>query len=216
MKQREIWTSDNLEFLCALDEASVGLVYMDPPFASSRDYHAVLTKDRSSGLTQIPAFADSNWRSLNMAMGDVATQEVESAYALIDYVRVSGQDELAGYLAMMLPRLIQARRVLSLDGSLYLHCDSSAAHYLKVLLDQVLGPENFRNEIVWKRTHAHSGARRYGPVHDVILFYSRSASYIWNQGFTAYEESYIDKYYRSSDENGRYQLITCTGPGDRQ
>ncbi len=123
--------------------------------------------------------------------------------------------ELGGYLTMMAPRLAEPRRILHERGSLYLHCDPSASHYLKILLDHIIGGENFRSEIIWKRTHAHSSSRRYGPVHDVVLFYSRSSADTWNPIFTAYESTYVDKHFRQEDERGRYQLITCTAPGDR-
>src|SRR5438270_10122716 len=84
-----------------------------------------------------------------------------------------GHSDMMAYLAMMAPRLIELHRVLKETGSIYLHCDPTASHYLKILMDGVFGPQYFLNEIIWKRTSAHSSAQRYGPVHDVILFYSK-------------------------------------------
>jgi hypothetical protein len=126
-----------------------------------------------------------------------------------------GQVPLAAYLVSIAARLGQAHRLLAEDGSLYLHVDPAASHYLKIVLDAIFGSPNFRNEIVWRRTHAHSGSRRYGPIHDSILFYSKSPTYVWNQQHSPYTTGYIDNYFRQSDENGAYQAITCTGPGDR-
>ena len=82
---------------------------------------------------------------------------------------------------------------------MYLHCDPAASHYLKTLLDVLMGPENFRNEIIWKRTHAHSSSRRFGPVHDVLLFYSKSKTYSWNQLYAPYSAEYLEKYFRNED-----------------
>lgn len=214
--QREIWAGDNLEFLEGLEAGSVELVYMDPPFASSREYSANLSRIRVGDIGSTVAFADVRWKEYKSHLGAEGRQKIDAANSLIKVIADSGQPEMAGYLSMMLPRVAGSRRALSLTGSLYLHCDSSASHYLKLLLDIVFGADNFRSQIVWKRTHAHNGARRFGPVHDVILFYSRTSGYQWNQQRTAYEKSYVEKYYRSFDDNGPYQLITCTGPGDRQ
>jgi len=87
---------------------------------------------------------------------------------------IRGKNDMTAYLVMMAARLIELHRVLKPTGSLYLHCDPTASHYLKIVLDGIFGPENFRNEIVWKRTNAHGNAKRWGPIHDIIFFYSKS------------------------------------------
>lgn len=110
---------------------------------------------------------------------------------------------MMAYLVMMAIRLIELHRVLKDTGSLYLHCDPSASHYLKVLLDAIFGPENFRNEIVWKRTSGHSDARRYGRVHDTLLFYAKSDAATWNEMFQPYDQAYVAQYYRYTDTDGR-------------
>jgi len=120
---------------------------------------------------------------------------------------------MLAYLAMMAPRLVELRRVLRPTGSLYLHCDPTASHYLKLLLDAVFGPEAFQNEIVWKRTAAHSSANRYGPVHDVILFYGRSASRAWSGGYQAYGEAYLQRF--SQGESRAFKAENLTGAGVR-
>jgi adenine specific DNA methylase Mod len=107
------------------------------------------------------------------------------------------------YLVMMTIRLLELHRVLKPTGSLYLHCDPSASHYLKIVMDQIFGPTNFKNEIVWKRSSAHSdveqGARHFGRIHDVILRYSKGKEPTWNIGYAAYSDSYINNFYRYVD-----------------
>ena len=129
--------------------------------------------------------------------------------------RILGTSEMMAYLLMMSPRLLELHRVLKPTGSLYLHCDPAASHYLKILLDVVFGPTHFENEVVWKRTHAHGGAKRWGPVHDNLLFYSKTDVYTWNRVFQQYDEEYVEGFYRYSDEKGTYRLVTLTGAGTR-
>jgi len=129
------------------------------------------------------------------------------------FVRTLGRNDLTAYLVMMAPRLVELHQVLKPTGSLYLHCDPTASHYLKVMLDVIFGARNFRNEIVWKRTGAHGGAKRWGPVHDIILFYTKSDQYLWNRVYEPLDRDYIEGFYRYTDERGRYQLVSLTGAG---
>jgi site-specific DNA-methyltransferase (adenine-specific) len=128
------------------------------------------------------------------------------------------ENDMMAYLAMMAVRLIELHRVLKPTGSLYLHCDPTASHYLKLLLDGVFGKECFVNEIIWKRSHAHNdagqGSKHFGRVSDTILFYAKSESRIWNPLYTDYDQSYIDRDYRRVDADGRrYRLDNIQGPG---
>lgn len=137
------------------------------------------------------------------------------------FVGALGHNDVTAYLTMMASRLVELRRVLKPTGSIYLHCDPTASHYLKVLMDAVFGPVNFRNEIIWKRTSAHSdtsqGARHYGRVHDVILFYTKSGGSIWNTQFIPYNQEYVDSFYRhiESGTGRRYRIgdLTAAKPG---
>ncbi len=123
---------------------------------------------------------------------------------------------MSAYLVMMAQRLVELHRVLKPHGSLYLHCDPTASHYLKMVLDVIFDPRNFRNEIIWKRTSAHSSAERYGPVHDVILFYGKTHPRTWNKQFQPYDEKYISDFYNKVDATGRrYRLDNLTGSGIR-
>jgi DNA modification methylase len=217
-RDRRIEAADNLEGLSSLADESATLAYVDPPFNSGRSYEAVLFRDRVKGH-QETAFndkwtwteeTDKNLRQL----GD--TMSADRATSLTSFIKSLAHHQVAAYLAMMAPRLAHIHRVLSETGSVYVHCDPSASHYLRVLLDQIFGPENFRNEIVWRRTHAHIGSRRYGPIHDSLLFYSKTSKYCWNTLHTEYNPTYLENHFTHEDERGKYQLITCTAPGDRQ
>jgi DNA modification methylase len=118
---------------------------------------------------------------------------------------------------MMAPRLVELRRVLTPAGSLYLHCDPAASHYLKILLDAAFGAPNFRNEITWKRTFVHGDSRsRFAFVSDTILLYSKGPEFRFNRLHLPYPQSYLDKYYRYADPDGRrYQLVTLRSPHPR-
>ena len=116
-----------------------------------------------------------------------------------------GESDMMAYLAMMAPRLVELRRVLKPTGTLFLHCDPTASHYLKMLLDAVFGPTSFRNEIIWKRSHAHNSAKRFAPVHDTILFYAKSDQHVWNPTFEPLPQSTIDQWYNNVEpETGRH------------
>lgn len=216
-RTRRLVVDDNLPALANLPAESVALVYLDPPFNSGRSYD-LIAGERNDDGGRTAAFGDQ-WLSsggVDEAVADVAACAPRSVATLTKVlVRSAGRRDLAAYLAMMAPRLVELHRILDNEGSLYVHCDPSASHYLKVLLDEIFGMTNFRNEIVWKRTHAHSSSRRFGPVHDTVLLYTKSNRYRWNPLYSAYPRHYIDAYYTHHDDRGRFQLITCTAPGDR-
>jgi DNA modification methylase len=212
---RNLWAIDNLEGLARLDSESVSLVYLDPPFNSGRPYEAIVSRSWTPGSE---AFRDQwRWDERTEKQLRILDAEVPAPVAALvrGFAATLGRSDVAAYLVMMAPRLVAIHRVLASNGSVYLHCDPAASHYLKILLDHIFDPENFRNEIIWKRTHAHSSSRRYGPVHDVVLFYSKSPKYVWNRLFADYSSTYIDRHFTMRDERGAYQLITCTAPGDR-
>ncbi len=218
-RQRSVWALDNLEGMRGLDAESVALVYLDPPFNSGRNYTTVLSNSRGHLGETSHAFFDT-WRWTDETdhtlrnLGEFLSKPVSDLVSSL--ARTLGPNPTTAYLVEMAPRLAELHRLLKHDGSIYVHCDPAASHYLRLLLDHIFGPENFRNEIIWKRTHAHNSSRRYGPVHDTILFYSKSGDYLWNPVFEPYADTYLEKHFRLHDENGNYQLITCTAPGDRQ
>jgi DNA modification methylase len=205
---RRLFYGDNLEVLRGgeIASGSVDLVYLDPPFKSNQEYN-VLFRDRAGerSAAQMRAFEDT-WiwgDDSEAAFQETLALGGDISDAMIALRHILQQSDMMAYVAMMAPRLVELRRVLKTTGSLYLHCDPTASHYLKILLDAVFRPENFRNEIIWKRTTAHSSAKKYAPVHDVLLYYGKSDSVFWNSPRTDYDQAYLDKYYRFDDGDGR-------------
>ena len=222
-----LYYGDNLDILREhVPDESVDLVYLDPPFNSNASYN-VLFKEQSGeeSPAQIRAFTDTwEWTQesqrtyeneiiLNPSTPENVKEMVKAFRQFI------GSNAMMAYLVMMAPRLVELRRVLKPTGSIYLHCDPTASHYLKLLMDAVFGKENFRTEIVWKRTSAHSdtrqGRQQHGRVHDLLLFYSKGASWKWNPIYTKYDQDYVDNFYRHIEpETGRrFTLGDLTGPG---
>jgi site-specific DNA-methyltransferase (adenine-specific) len=113
------------------------------------------------------------------------------------------ENDVMAYLTMMANRLLELHRVLRPTGSLFLHCDPTASHYLKIVLDAVFGSENFRNEITWKRTSAHSDSKTLGNAHDILFFYTKTDKFVWNKQYQAYNEDYVKSHYRYRDNAGR-------------
>ena len=127
-----------------------------------------------------------------------------------------GSNAMTAYLVMMAPRLVELHRVLKPTGSIYLHCDPTAGHYLRLLMDATFGKEHFRNEIVWRRTGSHNQNRRFGPIHDLLFFYTKTDDYKFNVQFQPVTKGHVDSYFRKSDERGRYWTNALTGAGIRR
>jgi adenine specific DNA methylase Mod len=217
-----LYYGDNLHVLREhVRDESVDLIYLDPPFNSNATYN-VLFKAPSGqqSRAQIEAFEDTwHWGTeAETAFLDVLRNpRYADAGAMLQAMRgFLRENDMMAYLAMIAARMIELHRVLKPTGSLYLHCDPTASHYLKVLLDAVFGPENFLNEVVWKRTSSANNPRRWGPVHDNLLLYAKSAAYIWNRVEQAHDEAYLDVKYRHTDERGRYRLSDLTAAGTRR
>ena len=214
-----LYYGDNLPVLREhIADASVDLIYLDPPFNSNATYNVLFREGSGdASAAQISAFDDTwHWnRESEYAYREVIAAEPAQVGELLTALRsFLGQNDMMAYLTMMSQRMIELRRVLKPTGSIYLHCDPTASHYLKLLMDSVLGPENFRNEIIWRRTSAHnSTTRKYGPIHDTILFYSRTDDFTFHPGTRPYNNDYIESWYRHQDERGRYRTTMLTGPG---
>jgi DNA modification methylase len=219
-----LYYGDNLNILREyVDGESVDLVYLDPPFNSSRSYN-VLFKDESGreAPAQITAFEDTwHWGSVTeQTYQELVTRGDPRLSSMIGALRQSiGTNQMMAYLVMMTIRLVELHRVLKPTGSLYLHCDPTASHYLKMVLDAIFGAQNFRNEIIWKRTGAHSDQAQgkvihLGRIHDVILFYTKTDNATRHEVYLPYDEEYLTKTYRYTDPDGRrYRLDNLTGPG---
>lgn len=220
-----LFYGDNLDVLRRyVDDESVDLVYLDPPFNSNASYNVLFAEqDGSRSAAQIKAFGDT-W-SWDQGAAESFEATVESggdiSRTMQAFRTILGDSNMLAYLAMMAPRLAELRRVMKPTGSMYLHCDPTASHYLKLLLDSVFGPRCFRAEIIWKRSSAHSdtkqGRRSHGHIHDVILFYTNGEDWIWNPVYTPYDDAYIkSKYSQEDPDTGRrYQLgdLTAAKPG---
>ena len=222
-----LYYGDNLAVLREhVADESVDLVYLDPPFNSNASYN-VLFRERTGeeSPAQIRAFMDSwEWTSETEYTYEyeiIGSPAVPSAVKdmIGGFRQFIGRNDMMAYLVMMTPRLVELRRILKPTGSIYLHCDPTAGHYLKLLMDAVFGARNFRTEITWKRTSAHSdtrqGRQQHGRVHDTLLFYTKTSNWNWNPVYTPYGQEYIDQFYRHVEpETGRkYRLGDLTGPG---
>lgn len=202
-----LFYGDNLDVLRAqFPDGCVDLVYLDPPFNSNANYNILFRSPTGSDAdAQVEAFKDSwHW---NDVAEDAFDQVMQSGHArafdlLAAFRSAIGTNDMMAYLAMMAIRLIELHRVLKPEGSLYLHCDPTASHYLKLLLDAVFGAERFRNEITWKRTTAHSDGARYGRNTDTILYYAKGARPCWNPQFIPYDAAYAARF-RHRDPDGR-------------
>lgn len=220
--ENALFYGDNLDILRQhIAGESVDLIYLDPPFNSNRSYN-VLFKTRSGdeSQAQVEAFDDTwTWSQQAEALYNSMVQggaPVKVAEALEAMRRLLGDNDVLAYIVMMTGRLVELHRVLKPTGSLYLHCDPTASHYLKVTLDAIFGATTFRNEIIWKRTTAHSSAKKFGPIHDVILYYGKGQTVAWNPSFTDYDPAYLAKYYRYDDGDGRlYWRNSLTAAGTR-
>lgn len=203
-----LYYGDNLTVLRQhVRDETVDLVYLDPPFNSKAAYNVLFAeKNGSRSHAQIRAFDDTwHWDlSAAEACESVVEQGGKAADAMVAFRKLLGGNDMMAYLAMMAPRLIELRRVLKPTGSLYLHCDPTASHYLRVLMDGVFGPKYFLNEVIWQRTSAHANVlQKYAVVHDTILVYSKAEAWTWNQQYLPYENQYIETFFDQVDEDGR-------------
>ena len=212
---KTVWTGDNLDILRGMNSDCVDLIYLDPPFNSNRNYAAPV------GSTAAGAAFKDTWTlsDLDVAWMGLIADEQPAMYQVLQAAGLTHGKGMQSYLCMMAVRLLEMRRVLKDTGSIYLHCDPTASHYLKLLMDAIYGERTFRGEIIWKRTSAHSdtrqGRKQYGRVRDVLLFYTKSNQWTWNPMYTAYDPEYVERSYKyiEPETNRRYRLDNLTGPG---
>ena len=204
---KTIWTGDNLDILRGMNSATVDLIYLDPPFNSNKNYEAPVGS-KAAGA----AFKDT-WTlsDLDVAWIGLVADEQPAVANMIDAAGRTHGKGMQSYLCMMAVRLLEMRRVLKPTGSIYLHCDPFASHYLKQLMDAVFGALQFRNEITWKRTTAHNDARRFGRVQDRLLFYVKSEASSFNRVGGEYSDEQLSRY-KYKDEYGLYRAENLTAP----
>jgi adenine specific DNA methylase Mod len=220
--RNQLFYGDNLDVLRRdILSDSVDLVYLDPPFNSNRKY-SLLFKERGGekSQAQMEAFDDTwTWTHdaealyLDLLNGSTPNKVKDALEAMR---RLLGDNDVLAYLVMMTARLIELRRVLTPTGSLYLHCDPTASHYLKVILDAIFGPERFRGEVTWVRTTTHGDAKRWSPNADIILYYGKGDTVTWNPVYLPHTDAYLASKYRHQDPDGRrYRLDNMTSPNPR-
>ncbi len=215
-----LYYGDNLPILREyIADESVDLIYLDPPFNSNRSYN-VLFRDESGkdSESQITAFEDT-WHWGNDAEGtyhDLLQNGPANVSTMISALReFIGANQMMAYLVMMTARLIELHRVLKSTGSIYLHCDPTASHYLKVVMDAIFGYEHLGNEIVWQRTNAKGLAfTRFANNHDLILRYTKSDDWKWNAQYTPHDPEYVEKFYKNIEPGTgrRYALDNLANP----
>ncbi|MDE0343613.1 MAG: DNA methyltransferase [Deltaproteobacteria bacterium] len=201
-----VWTGDNLAVMRGMNSACVDLIYLDPPFNSNRHYEAPIGS-KAAGA----AFKDA-WTLDDVDVcehGELADRN-PAAYSVIEAARQAHGKGMQSYLIMMAVRLLEMRRILKPTGSIYLHCDDAAGHWLRVLMDGIFGKSAFRNEIVWKRIGNHNDAGRFGRTGDRLLFYGAD---IRRRGVRIpLSDDNVRSKYRHEDERGRYRRGDLTGP----
>lgn len=227
MQNRTLYFGDNLEILrekFSGDEGYFDLIYLDPPFNSNRNYNVIFKEGLQDSPAQVQAFEDSwHW-----------TREAQSIFEELVGVRPSktkineqisnlmlalekmvGHNDMLAYLTMMTIRLIELRRVLKSTGSIYLHCDPTASHYLKIVMDAIFGKQNFRNELIWRKTNSpKSQTESFGNQHDVIFFYSKSDKIYLNKIYIEPDEEYLKSFqYNDKDGKGLYQTVAIVAAG---
>jgi DNA modification methylase len=224
-----LFYGDNVEWLRRADAIpvnSIDLVYLDPPFNSNRAYNVLFRNlDGMAAPAQLRAFTDTwSWGTASeSALEDIIRNGPERVSTLVSaLVGAYSGSNLMAYVVMMTQRLMYLHRVMKPTATIWLHCDPTASHYLRMAMDALFGPHRFVNEVVWKRSSAHSdtkqGMARCGRIHDAILVYAKGDGYTWNTQYTAYDEDYVSKNYRNVDSSGRRysteNLTAAKGGGD--
>jgi DNA modification methylase len=220
-----LYYGDNLQILrTRVRDESVHLCYIDPPFNSQRNYNQIYNRVGREDEAQEQAFIDTwkwedeardGWHQIQSNHeGRFTEQTIELIKGLHS---VLGEESLLAYLISIALRLAEINRVLAPTGSFYLHCDPTASHYLKIIIDSIFLPSggDYKNEIIWRRSGSHNSAKRFGPIHDVILYYSKGGETFFRKQFRPYLKEYVLSYFKKSDDRGRYRSQTLTGSGTR-
>jgi adenine specific DNA methylase Mod len=219
-----LYFGDNLDVLQQhVEAATIDLVYLDPPFNSKAQYNLLYeTPDNQRETAQRMVFRDTwSWgEEAEFCFRYVLGRGGQIASIVNALTLALNRSDTMAYLVMMAARLIEIHRVLKPTGSLYLHCDPTTSHYLKIILDSIFGPTNYRNEVSWRRTSSHNdakqGRRQYGNVRDVIFFYTATDDWTWNQQYMPYDTEYIDNEYRhqnAAGESYKETDVTAAKPG---
>jgi len=213
-----LYYGDNLDVLReSIVSESVDLIYLDPPFNSNANYNVLFRSPAGTGSqAQIEAFEDTwEWgQEAEAAISNVVRSGVtDAADLLIAMRKFLGDNAMMAYLAMMAIRLIELHRVLKPTGSIYLHCDPTASHYLKLVMDAIFGAIRFQNEIVWERTNARGTVGRWPRVHDIILHYVKEDSFTFNPLKVNADKAKMPHTLITGKDGLKYQTYELTAPG---
>ena len=216
---KTLYYGDNLQILREhFADESIDLIYLDPPFNSNVDYNVIFREHTDTSelpTAQILAFEDTWTWSIEseQALVEMPTLHGRLAEFMDFTVRYLNRNSMSAYLINMAIRLVELHRVLTPTGSLYLHCDPTASHYLKLILDIVFDVRNFRSEIKWKRTSSHNDARKnFGNVSDTIFFYTKSDEYTFTQLYAPYSEGQLKKYSGVDPDGRRFTTRDLRSP----
>ena len=221
MESGTLYYGDCLSVMRGLPEGIADLVYLDPPFSSNRDYNVFFQGEDKNEFAQVTAFEDT-W-----TWGEQSEREYQEIYRATDTAEIAtllgslrdflGENNFMAYLVMMASRLVEIRRLLKNTGSLYLHRDPNASHYLKILLDALFGIRAFKNEIIWRRSGTHGKTKKFAPIHDTILFYAKSDKYTWNFIKKPYMKGHVQEHFIKDSKGFRtnYYGNVLTGAGTK-
>ncbi len=215
--KNKLYFGDNLDIMREyLDDESVDLIYLDPPFNSKATYNVLYKeKNGTQSAAQIEAFEDFwHWDELSESTYWELVKEGPKEIAdLIQALRkFLGSNDMMAYLTMMAIRLMEMHQILKPTGSIFLHCDPTASHYLKLVMDAVFGIKYFRNEITWKRTNAHNDPKRFGRITDTIFYYGKSNNPTWNSQYMPYREEYLRSHFKKDSDGRFYQPVPLNAP----
>jgi DNA modification methylase len=220
--KNQLYFGDNLRILRdEIPDEHVDLIYLDPPFNSNANYNVLFAeKSGEKSAAQIAVFTDTwQWSAdSEAAFHDVVLKGGRLSELLSALRSFLGTNDMMAYITMMAVRLKELHRVLKSTGSIYLHCDPTASHYLKLVMDAIFGISNYQHEITWKRSSAHSDAKQgrkaFGNIADIILYYTKSEEYTFNTQYTPYTPEYIESNYGNTDPDGRkWKSSDLSGPG---
>ena len=210
---KTIWTGDNLDIMRGMNSETVDLIYLDPPFNSNQDYSAPLGSAAAGA-----AFKDT-WTlsDLDVAWMGLIADAQPAVHQVLLAAREAHGKGMQSYLCMMAVRLMEMRRVLKTTGSIYLHCDDAAGHYLKLLMDSIFGAPCYRNHLVWRRATAHNDRYNYGRIVEHILYYGKAENPYWNweAGHTPKTDEELKKAFPMTDAFGPVRSENLTGPNVR-
>jgi site-specific DNA-methyltransferase (adenine-specific) len=216
----KLYFGDNLDVLREkIRDESVDLVYLDPPFNSDANYNVLFKQGGHASQAQAEAFRDTwDWGDgAESAYDDIIRANGDVGLVLSGFRKWLGQNAMMAYLAMMTVRLIELRRVLKPTGQIYLHCDPTASHYLKIVLDAIFDHSSYRNEIIWKRSNPKSlGSINFPTCTDTILRYAKGNKATFHQPYEEHDPNYVAKAYRYRDDQGAYRLLPLLNPNDNR